>query len=198
MSIVIVALILAVLYFVILNPDLGNTYSVEEEGILFVGYGKPPADFFSEIRNSEKFVIAPQVAEEGTVNQYMGAALALFSAIISVKDKIVVSLPRVYNDSGEMLYCQTNDGNVFVNRTVDLDECNSVLGGKNPNQINILIEFPNTALPKSRVELKDYEITIKPRSYNEISRVSLVLIKVIYSDSGEIINRVNQELAKLK
>ena len=61
----------------------------------------------------------------------------------------------------------------------------------------ILIELPNENLEISEAILEKNRITILPNSFDEVSRVSFVVLKTMYGDSEEIIAQINEILGRI-
>ncbi len=195
LTVLVGALIIASAIIVIQDFLVPTGNVAEVENIEFSSKGGQLAGLFSDIRERQSFIVSPEFYEKGAINSYMAKSLALFNGILIANGKSVISMPRVIDLQQKTLYCQTNDGNVLGNRRVEVDECNAFLNDETFFKVSIAV--PDNSLPKSRVVVAENSIEIYPKNYDDVSRASYVTLKTIYSNSPEIIARINAILKKV-
>lgn len=196
LTVLIGALIIASAIIIAQDLLTPTGYTAVIEGIEFSSKGRQLSDLFSDIRDRQSFIVSPEFYEKAAINSYMAKPLALFNGVLIANGKSVISMPRVIDlQQKKILYCQTNDGNVLGNRKVEVDECNGFLNDETFFRISIAV--PDNSLPKSKVLVNEDSIEIYPKNYNDVSNASYVVLKTIYSNSPEIIARINAILKKV-
>lgn len=156
---------------------------------------KPAAELFAELREERSFVVSPQLVQRGPINSYMVQSLTLFSSVLIGNGKRVISMPRIVDDQKALIACQTNDGNVLANRELTSTDCLSMLS--DTKYVKVKIELPDESLKRSQVLLSQDSIEIKPKSFQEINRVSFVVLVTMYENSEEIVAKINQILQQV-
>jgi len=184
-----VAVLIVVLAgFIFINLDLNDyKYSVEKEGVRFVSNSTQPSELFNEMRDSKTFIISPQFVEIGSENTYMVSAITLFSTVLIAKEKDVIVVGRVLDETGDIIKCQTNLGDVRTNEELSIEKCNQLLSDN--FNTRIFISFPTGK--DSLIELEPRTIRITPSSFENISHVSFVAVSALYEDAEQIIDQVN-------
>jgi hypothetical protein len=175
------------LFFAFSEPKY--KYSVERDGIIFYSNSFPPANYVSAAGAEQNFIISPAVFESGTTNQYMVQSLTMLNVILTKNNKNLTTIARVYDDSGNLMFCHTNDGNVHIDREISKEECEQMLA--NNDATKIFISFPNSELPKSEIILEEKNITINPMNFRDVSYAPLVLMRAMYADSDKVISTIN-------
>lgn len=191
------AVILLILLFAyIIFQDVNKSYEYEfvEQNIKFASNYKPPGEYLSSLKNETGFIVSPTFYGRGPANAVMTGSLVLFNSILIANGKDVVTLGRVVDLENNLLYCQTNEGDVLVNEAIEIEECQNIL---NADKVIIFIELPNEDLEISNVILGENKITIMPNSFDEVSRVSFVVLKTMYGDSEEIIAKINEIMGRI-
>jgi len=59
-----------------------------------------------------------------------------------------------------------------------------------------LINFPDESLPHSFVEVSEKKIVIKPKKFDDVSRVTFVVTKVMFPNAEEILRQLNEQAEK--
>ncbi len=191
------AVILLILLFAyIIFQDMNKSYEFEivEQNIKFASNNKIPGEYLSLLKNEKEFIISPAFYEQGPANAVMTNSLVLFNSILIANGKDVITLGRVVDPENNLLYCQTNEGDVMVNEEIGIEECQNML---NLDKVIILIEIPDETLEISEAILENNKITLKPNSFDEVSRVSFVVLQTMYSDSEEIIAKINEIMGRI-
>lgn len=187
----IVAMVIVV-YMLFFHQSPTYSFQVEKNNVVFLSNDAQPSDVLARLRLDERFVVSPQLAQEGTVNQYMAQSLALFTAVLSAKGRTVVSLVQLVDAEGNIIDCQTNDGNKMVSRDVNLSECAEKLSGT--QHVVVVIRLPDSKLAKSQVVLEGNKVVITPKSYNEVSLSCFTTLEGLYPDAADIIKKLNQAI----
>ncbi|MFH1587319.1 MAG: hypothetical protein ABID38_05660 [Candidatus Diapherotrites archaeon] len=194
-SAIVILLILAFAYIIFQDMNKRYEYEFVEENIKFASNYNPPGEYLISLKNENEFIISPTFYERGPATAIMTGSLVLFNSILIANGKDVVTLGRVVDPENNLLYCQTNEGDVLVNEKIELEECKNMLN--TDEKAIIFIELPNENLDISEAILEKNRITIRPNSSDEVSRVSFVVLKTMYSDSEEIIAQINEILGKI-
>ncbi len=182
--------------YIALNLDLsGYRYSAQRENVQFFSNSAEPAVIFQEMRDSKVFVISPQFVNTGPENAYMVSVVTMFSTVLVDKEKSVIVIGRVLDDSGNIVECQSNLGDVKTNEPLPLDECNSILNDS--ANVRVFVSLPDVALEKTRVVLEPKTIRVTPSSFEGVSHASYVVLDSLYDDTEKIFERVNQIVGRI-
>ena len=159
------------------------------ENVEFVSNSADLPVLLQGMRESKTFVISPEFVEQGPENSYMLSSVTLFAAVLADKEKNLVIVARVLDDNGNLVKCQTNLGDVKVNKELPLDECRGVLADS--TSVRVLVSLPDPGLSRVRVVVEENLVHIRPNSFESVSHSTFVFLEALYEDSGEIIDRVN-------
>ena len=179
--------------FVVISLDFSqHKYSVVKDGVEFVSDYQEPSAMLADIRVSDSFVVSPVFTKKGVENNHMTSSLTLFTTVFTAKEKNVVVVARLVSDeNGELISCQSNFGDLKVNKEISVDECEFLLSSS-PG-VKIFVERPpsDKKLQSSVVLLEKGKITITPSSFESVSHVSFVVLSALYDDTESIISRIN-------
>lgn len=192
-----VALVLVIVFlswFIFSNSFKEFAFEEQVEGVLFVSNLGKPLELLKAKEGVGSFVVSPAFFESGSAS-YMSQSLALFNSVLIVKGKEVKTLGRVVDSSGNLLYCQSNDGNYMENFRVEANECLQELGLASGTVL--FVELPDSSLSMSTVEVYQEKVVLKPKDFSEVSRVSFVVLKSIFPDAEEVIKSINFVLDKV-
>ncbi len=173
------------LFFFYSNPN-----AVLVEGVLISADNESPLIAFPELAESSTFVVSPQFYEPVvSLDSYMFNGAALFIQVLEGNNKNAVQLIRVYNNENQLTHCLTNYGDVSRQETLGLDECNAM---QQPGQNTIvLIQFPDNTLPQPEIELREKQITVKPKSYEDIGSTCFLALRIMYKNAQDIVDASN-------
>ena len=172
-------------------------FNFEEDNVLFSSNVDEPLNYLQSLREKEEFLVVTSLSEEPSeMNAAMAQGLNVFSVVLVIYEKKVVSLARVFDSSNNLIYCYTNNGDNKVNEKISAEECSGVqreLGSK------VLIELNSfdSKLGKSRVVLKQNQIKIYPSTVSEIHRVSFLTASGMFEGVREIIEVINYLASKV-
>lgn len=190
---IVVFLIIISILIIIANLPEENRYSFIEEGVEFISYDRNPGEYIMQLSTENSFIVSPMFEESSLVNAHMTDSLTMFSAVLTAQRREVIAVGRLYDSSGNMQKCQTNDGDYRVNREITIEECNSILSS--PDKVKFLISFPDSSLERAQVIVEENKVTIKPRTYDDTARIPFLILKTMFADSEQTINEINSVLA---
>lgn len=190
-----VVLILLSVYLILAAPKEQGGFSLEQGGVLFVSNIAPPGGQLQLLGQRNSFVVSSEFAPTGSTS-FMAEPLTLFNSVLVAQGKFVVTAAKSLDSKGNLLGCDTNDGNNLVNRKIDAAECDAIFGNS-PHAV-ILVRLPDSTLPKSRVTVLENSVVIEPNSFSDVSRVSFLVLKTMYSDSQEIVDLINNIVGQVK
>ncbi len=183
-------LILVLGGYVLLNLNLSEyKHSVKKGGVDFVSDEAEPSEIFSSMRDAPQFMISPAFVEKGPENSYMASALTMLNTVLAAKGKSVIVVGRVMGSDGKVAHCQTNLGDVKVNKGLSAEECNSILADS--GSVRVFIDLPDKKLSSPKVLLERSLVRISTPSFDAISGTSFAFISNLYTDSAKIIETVN-------
>ena len=184
-AIFLILLSLVVIFSV--NPQQ-YAYEFEAENVLFVSNFAPPGEQLQKLKEKESFIIASEFLEKGTTS-FMTEPITLFNSIFVAQDKLIITVAKTVDLQKNLLSCDTNDGDKLTNRQMNTAECEDFL--ENSPHTIFLVLLPNSNLEKSKVTVFENSVLIEPNSFEDVSRVSFLILKTMYSDSKEIIGLIN-------
>jgi hypothetical protein len=146
-----------------------------------------PNGFFNVIKNESEVFVSPALNEKD-VSPIVVNAMQLWNVILNFQGTKVIQLVRVFDD-GQLVYCQTNDGNVELNKVLSKQDCEEILNGKewvvliNEGKIGVIIE-------------ENKVIISSPR--DESSVINFIVIKEIFPDAQQAFDIINQKIYGIK
>ncbi len=190
-SLLLVAAILIVGAFVLLNGLGAFAFEFEKEKVLFVSNEAKPLELMQSFNLNDKVFVSPALFEAGKENASMSAAFNILQAVFVGNDKNTVSLWRVFGNNAELLSCRTNNGNFQNDIELSAEDCFRLLEDKN-NAI-VLVSMPQkNQSGKSIIVFSSNRIEITPDTADRAAKVSFVFLKTMYDNAELIINQTNQ------
>jgi len=187
-----VAILVAVLIFAF-PPAKGLVV----EGMLIDTGSQEPFTFFSRLSEQETFLVSPMRNEETKpVDHTMFNGSAMFLQVVVGNGRKAVQVVRVYGQDNSLSYCLTNYGDVNRSERMDADACMQYLVPE--NGAVILLDLPNDKLQSPVISLGNGAISIKPKSEADIGKASFLALRLMFKNSGEIIERANNILAEVQ
>lgn len=171
------------------DPLPEYTYSAENHGIPVFSNEKAIIDHFNDLATQPDFVIIPSMNEQGELNYFSSQGMTMLQVVIEANQKSTVSMVKVYDNSFNHIYCQTNYGSQTVNEKISVESCASYI--ENSPAEKIFIELPNSRLKKPYVVLKGNTITLYPRVKEDIPGVSFLVANALYQNAPTIIGQFN-------
>jgi len=194
-----IALILVLLIFVFAGvyffyPEEQFIYQEEINGIVFNSNSfSSPQKYFSEtVKERDSFIFVSEV--DSKQNNLVDASIqvALVSGIFSATGKNISSVIFVLNEQNELDYCQTNFGEKSKNEKLTKRQCENLLN--NSSDFKFIAKLADEKLNKPQVEMYNNSVVIKPTRKEETIIILQQLFTAIYSDSAEIIDKINSIL----
>ena len=181
--------VFAGIYF--LYPEEKFTYSEKINGIIFNSNSfSSPQKYFSEtIKERDSIIFISEIDSEQSNLVEVSTQIALVSGVLSATGKQVSSVIYVLNSNNELDYCQTNFGDKSKNEKLTKRQCESLL--ENSSDFKFIIKFPDEKLFNPSVEMYNNSLIIKPTKKEEGIIILQQVFTAMYSDSNEIINRIN-------
>lgn len=184
-ALIVITAIAAIALLLTQNPN-----ALLVEGVLIDAGQGSPYTAFSELSNSNSFIISPQMYEPTVVlDQYMFNGAALFIQVLEGNRKGVEQVFRVYSPDNEMLYCVTNRGDLSIQETISVEECNLLL--QSEDRAIILIQFPDNSLPRPELKLAPGRLTAKPKSYSDIGSTCFLALRIMYENAQAVVEASN-------
>jgi len=165
------------------------TYRVVKDGVEFVSNDAEPAALLEGLKSYSSIIVSPQLVAQGPENTYMTESITMFNTVLTAVGKRPVLVVRVLDDSGNITGCQSNLGDVTVNRELSPAECTQLLSDATSGRI--FISLPDAELDAPRVVLENGVMRVMPSSYESVSGVSFTALSSMYPESGDIIEGVN-------
>ena len=195
-TVAVIVLIVALAAFIIANYDFSQyKYSVSRKGVDFVSNSAPPSEILGEMRATETFIVAPQFVEKGPENSYMASAMTLYATVLTAKGKKVIIVGRLLDEQGQLKECQSNFGDVKINKTISAEECGALLNDS--GSARIFISLPDSKLSAPKIVMEKGSAFIYPDSFESVSGSSFVFLENLYDDSEAIISGVNSVVERL-
>jgi hypothetical protein len=180
---IIFALIIVVLVFFFINQP---KYSFVLDGVKYVSNDYTPTEFFKEFKTKQTVYVSP-VMLDTKADPIVVNALNLWQIVLIGNNIGAVQLIRTTNEHGTLLHCYTNDGNVYVNKQISLQECNAIIN--DANNVVILLEIGNE---KKAVLSKNKLIVYSP--INAINATNFSIMKQIFPNAEEVVRIVNESV----
>ncbi len=169
-------------------------YSFVEENTEFVSDYKHPGIYLQELSRRDSFIVSPEFVLSGPINSSMTESLTLFSVVLTGEGKEVVSLGRIM-DGQDIVKCQTNEGDPSINKEISAEECGRILSES--GSVLFLIVLPDPELERAQVIAYENKILIKPKTYEDVARVSALVLRAMFEGSDETIEKVNLLVGRL-
>jgi hypothetical protein len=149
-----------------------------------------PQEMSGKLGAENSFIISPSLHDpvQG-VDSAMFNGAALFIQVLSGNKREVIQLLRVYDKGGLLAYCITNRGDVLNEERLALEQCNDFM--KAGASVLVLIELPDTSKPQPEIVLDEKKITIIADRYGGIGSACFTMLKIMFPNAAEIIQRSN-------
>ena len=194
-GIIIVILVLLSLIFFIPPIPKEFAYEVNIENISVYSNLGHPSDLLKSFSNADTFVVSPALDAKNVYANSATDSLLVFLGVLEGSQKKTISLIRKFNEDNELISCRTNYGDLKTDEEVSVQECNRILNQE--NAVKILISIPNNKLNKTTVIIEDKMILINPKGTFDGSKASLLLLKAMFSNAEEILNKINELTKKI-
>ena len=186
-AVVLVIVILLAVFF--LMPKYKFSYNLG--GVSYLSNDYVPSEFFSELRASDEVYVSIDIGTQ-TRDQMVVNSSNLWIVALNAAHKKAISLVRVIDTNNNFAYCLTNDGNVLVNRRVEVAECSSILSDSSKMKVLISIGKENSAY------LSKNELKIFATGSDTISTVNYLVIKEAYSNFDDVLVAVGNMIGGMK
>ncbi len=194
-----IALILIFFIFVFAGiyffyPEQEFVYSEEINGIIFYSDSfSSPQKYFSEtVKERNSFIFVSETNADKSNLVEVSKQIALVSGILSATNKNISSVVYVLNENNNLDYCQTNFGDKSKNEQLTKRQCKSFL--ENSSDFKFVVKFPEENSSKPSVEMYNNSFVINTTKSEDGTLVLQQLFVAMYSDSDQIINKINEIL----
>jgi hypothetical protein len=188
----VVILIIVLAFFVLQSQLQSFPFKAQQDGIDFYSTEMDPFQHLSQLRDKPSFLVVLSLQEEGgELNAITGQALNELAVVLTANQKQIVTLAKVFDSSNNLVYCQTNKGDIRTSESISPEECQATLSHLN-NQVLIELYSPNYLLANSRVVLQPNQIRIQPKNKNDLTGVPHTLLTALFPNTNQLINQVNQ------
>ena len=187
-SVILVFLIIVFSWFILSNSLQVHEFEFESNDVLFFSDDMHPGEFLSEAAQKDNFVVSPEYYESGSTF-FMTQGLTLFNSVLIAQGKQVETLARVVSVDKVLLYCQSNEGDTRENNRIEASECMGRLS--QTEKTFFLIDLPNSSLNKPTVEVAANKLIVTPKTYEDVSRVSFLVLITMFPDAQATIDLIN-------
>lgn len=172
-------------------------YKESELGVNFYAKDFGVNDSLNKILMDSNILISVNINEKD-LNQtdQITESVVLFNTILSSKNKFTITIINVLDNTGNLINCTTNKGDVYTNEQLDAVSCKDILNSSNST---IIIYFPNANLKESAVYLSptDKKLEIKPKTERDLMVSTYLVLKSEYPDLEETLSQVEAIKNKL-
>lgn len=165
------------------------TFVVESNGITYYSNDYTPTTFFEEFKQNKTIYVSPLANENGFHN-LTANAMNLWLVVLTGNNINPVQLIRMENN-GELIYCQTNQGDVMVSEQISAEECNAILN--NSENAVVLINITG----KNEVFMQKNKIIVNAQSENVVGQANFFVLKKGFSNAEEIVLKVNTGISNI-
>ncbi len=184
---IITIIILAIVYLFFFQNNYA--FVVESNGITYYSNEYTPTTFFEEFKQNKTIYISPLANENGFHN-LTANAMNLWLVVLTGNNISPVQLIRV-ESNGELMYCQTNQGDVMVSEQISAEECNAILN--NPENAIVLINITG----KNEVFMQKNKIIVNAQSESVVGQANFFVLKKGFSNAEEIVLKVNTGISNI-
>ncbi len=178
-SLIVILLIVIVFFF--LNQ---YKYSFVIDNVKYVSNEYTPTEFFNELKINQTIYVSPVMKENGA-DPVVFNALNLWQISLIGNGITVIQLIRTTSENGTVLYCYTNDGNVYISKQIPVQECNAIINDS--NKFVILMEKGNE---KTALLSKNKLTVYSP--LDSINVTNFSVIKQIFPNAEELVKQFNE------
>ena len=165
-----------------------HAFEFEAEGVRFGSDVMHPGEQLRALAKRDSFLVTSEFLERGTTS-FMTQPITLANSVFVVQGKFVIVVAQTLDSQGNILSCDTNDGDKLTNRPLTALECRELLD--NPAHTLFLVKLPNPALSKPKVTVSQNKVVMEPKSFEDVSRMSFLVLRTMYSDSQQTIDLIN-------
>lgn len=158
-------------------------YQFDMGGVAFYSNYYTPSELGALINSKERIFVSPALIENNA-SALVVNSLNLWQVVLIMNDIDAVQLVRAHDESNNLLYCYTNNGDPLVNDKLEVNECNEVIN----NNFVVFIESG-----RDRVVVEENSITVYS-SGNMSSYVNFAIIKSIFPNAQEALDIVNEKI----
>jgi hypothetical protein len=184
---IITIIILAIVYLFFFQNNYA--FVVESNGITYYSNEYTPTTFFEEFKQNKTIYISPLANENGFHN-LTANAMNLWLVVLTGNNISPVQLIRM-ESNGELMYCQTNQGDVMVSEQISAEECNAILN--NPENAIVLINITG----KNEVFMQKNKIIVNAQSESVVGQANFFVLKKGFSNAEEIVLKVNTGISNI-
>jgi hypothetical protein len=182
-------------YFYFFVPVENYEFEVERNQVIFQS-NLNPKELIQNFSNQKEFLLVIEVQEQGGVNQEMISSSILLTSIFSFNEKKTILVLKAMDfDSKEIIYCETNKGNILEQETLSKQECINYLNELNLPEINVL--FPGASEGKAKVLLEENKFTIKTSSPKSALIASQTLLELLFEENNEALKEINDLASRI-
>ena len=208
---IILTSVVVILIALIFNKILmDNKYSFvdSENNINFLSYGVAIEEGFEQFGQDENFLLVfNNYYNDDNYLSSVIEGLVFSQSMLSAKNKNTILLISVVDEENNLLYCQSNNGNVQENLELTKEECISIL---DTNRSIIMVNYPFSTVKKSDVilNLDEKLLVVNPKLPKAVYHSLYVSLNQMFKDASEIekalediqdkLNNQNNDLSKDK
>ena len=186
---VILVFVIAVLAFVAFS-GFQDPYLVSVDGVLFKGQGASPFELIPKLAKEGKFIVSAEIYQPGkAVNPLMSNASNLFVVVLIGNGKEVTQLIQAVDESGNLLFCETNFGDVKTQEQITVEQCNAMLNSS--DKVVIEINFPNNELQSAVATVSENRIVVQSNSNAAINNSAFTVLQTMFSNAQDVLDKSN-------
>ena len=193
LAIVAIFIVLVIIFIgvisIVISPCGFFKFSSNINGLYYCSNQYTPSVFFEEFKNLDEIYVSPALVE-GEFESLEVNALLLWQVTLNSEQKNSIQLIRAVDEYNNLIYCSTNDGNIFNEKRLSKEECQLILN--NQNKFFVLMEKG-----PEKVILEKNKIIIYSSNYKVVSQINFEVIKQIFSDAEKYRLIVNESIAGL-
>jgi hypothetical protein len=192
--------VVIVLIALILNQILmDNKYSFvdSENNINFTSQGIDIKKGFEQFGQDDNFLLVfNNYYNDGNYLSSVIEGLVFSQSILSAKNKNTILLISVVDEENNLLYCQSNNGNVQENLELTKEECSSLL---DTDRSIIMVNYPFSTVKRSDVilNLDEKLLVVNPKSSKVVYHSLYISLSQMFNDASEIENALKDIQDKL-
>ncbi|GEM_PF-2115822 len=165
-------------------------FTENQSGVLFGSNDSPVKDHLKAFSENARFLVAVDFREGGGVaNPYLANAASLFLVVLIGNEKSVTSVYRLTDESGNLLYCRSNLGDVLKDERLEISACQSLVSDFAGGVVEI--SWPDSKRSQNEVVLAGESMRIATKDFESLSSVSFRVLTRMYPNAPQILNAVN-------
>jgi len=188
--------LIAVFSGILLIGPLDETNAVKVNGVIFVSDEMQVQHALPLLALNETFIVSPAVYSPGKkVNLFMSNASNLFIVILTGNGKEVVQLYRVFDESNNLLHCETNYGDIMVQEQISAEQCLEML--ESSESAKVLIDFPSSFVAGPVVRLSEKKAVVQSNGSDQLGSTSFTLLQAMFANADSVLAASNRLTEKL-